>query len=53
VVLTTDDPSFGGHGRVDQQYRYSAARTVDGRLGFFCYLPNRAAIVFQKEKPLC
>jgi 1,4-alpha-glucan branching enzyme len=53
VVLTTDDPSFGGHGRVDQQYRYTAARTVDGRLGFFCYLPNRAAIVFQKEKPLC
>ena len=50
VVLTTDAPAFDGHGRVDQAYRYTAARTSDGRLGFFCYLPNRAAIVFQKEK---
>ena len=50
VVLTTDAPAFDGHGRVDQTYCYTAARTSDGRLGFFCYLPNRAAIVFQKEK---
>ncbi len=52
VILSTDEKAFGGFNRVDPQYRYRASKTADGRLGFFCYLPNRAAIVFKKEKPL-
>ncbi len=50
VCLTTDDPTFDGFGRVDMAYRYTAGKTADGRLGFFCYLPARCAIVFEKEK---
>ena len=50
VCLTTDDPTFDGCGRVDMAYRYTASKTADGRLGFFCYLPSRCAIVLEKEK---
>ena len=50
VCLTTDDLTFDGFGRVDTAYRYTAGKTADGRLGFFCYLPSRCAIVFEKEK---
>ena len=51
VVLDTDADAFGGCGRI----RKSRVRTMvsaDGRLGFFCDLPCRTAIVWQKEKPL-
>ena len=50
VVLSTDDPAYGGFGRVDTAYRYTATRQPDGRVGFLCYLPARTAIVFKKEK---
>ena len=50
VCLTTDAPTYGGAGRVDTAYSYTAGKTSDGRLGFFCYLPSRCAIVFEKEK---
>ena len=50
VILSTDDTVFGGFGRVDHEYRYHAQKAPHGPIGFFCYLPNRAAIVFQKEK---
>jgi hypothetical protein len=50
VYLTTDDQTFDGLGRVSATHRYTAAKTADGRLGFFCYLPSRSAIVFEKEK---
>ncbi len=49
VILSSDDKKFGGFDRVDKKYIYKAERTQDGRLGFFCYLPNRCAIVFKKE----
>jgi len=48
VVLTTDDPAYGGFSRVDMQYRYHTERLEDGRVGFRCYLPSRSAIVFKK-----
>ncbi len=47
-VLSTDDADFGGFDRIDKTYEYKAERTVDGRLGFFAYLPSRTAIVFKK-----
>ncbi len=50
AILSTDDPEFGGFNRVDKEYRYVAEKTADNRLGFFCYLPSRTAIVFKKSK---
>lgn len=50
VILSSDDPKFGGFDRVDKEYIYKAEKTVDNRLGFFCYLPSRTAIVLKKQK---
>ena len=50
VVLSSDDKEFGGFERIDKQFKYTAERTKDGRIGFFCYLPSRCAIVFKKQK---
>jgi 1,4-alpha-glucan branching enzyme len=49
LVLSSDDKRFGGFDRVDKDYRYKAEKTKDGRLGFFCYLPSRTALVYKKE----
>ncbi len=49
VVLSSDDSNFGGFDRVDKVYRYKAEKTVDGRLGFFTYLPARTAIAYKKD----
>lgn len=43
LVLSTDDPAFGGHGRTDSQILYP---TKDGRLTI--YLPCRTMLVFRK-----
>ena len=48
VILSTDDRDFGGFDRIDKSVTYKAERTADGRLGLFCYLPSRCAIVFKK-----
>jgi 1,4-alpha-glucan branching enzyme len=50
VSLTTDASTYDGIGRVDLSCRYTASKTSDGRVGFFCNLPCRCAIVFEKEK---
>ncbi len=47
VIMSSDDGEFGGQGRVDKEYVYKAEKTPDGWIGFKCYLPNRAAIVFK------
>ncbi len=49
VVLTTDDEAFGGFNRVDMEYEYKTEKIADGRIGFFCYLPARTAIVYKKK----
>lgn len=49
VILTSDDGEFGGPGRVDKEYMYKAKKTLDGRIGFQCYLPSRCAIVLKKK----
>ena len=49
VVLSTDDEAFAGNQRIDSSYVYTSRVQSDGRLGFQCYLPSRAAIVFKKK----
>lgn len=50
VVLDTDELRFGGQGRIDQEYVYSAAdaKTGSKRSGFAIYLPCRTALVLQQ-----
>ena len=48
VVLSSDDGTFGGQGRVDKEYVYEAVRTPADWIGFQCYLPNRSAFVLKK-----
>ncbi len=50
AVLTTDSADFGGFDRVDTEYVYKTEKLSDGRIGFKCYLPSRAATVFKKLK---
>ena len=48
AVLSTDEPAYGGQGRVDMLYRYSAKAYPEGHVGFPTYLPARTAVVFKK-----
>ena len=50
VLLSSDEGRFGGFSRVDTEWIYQAKKMPDGRLGFFCYLPSRSAIVLRKCK---
>ena len=50
AVLSSDDGKFGGFSRVDTKRKYKAETTPHNWIGFNCYLPNRAAIVFKKIK---
>ena len=51
VVMSSDDKKFGGFDRVDKKYEYKTKkREEDGKIGFDCYLPQRAAIAFKKVK---
>ena len=44
LILSSDDPQFGGHGRIDAGIAYPS---VDGRLKI--YLPSRTVLVFRAE----
>ena len=48
VLFSSDEKRFGGFGRVDKHYLYTATRHEDGRIGFLCYLPTRTAVIFKK-----
>lgn len=48
VILSTDDGNFGGFERIDKLYRYKAEQHENGKLGFYCYLPSRTALVLKK-----
>ncbi len=50
IILSSDDGAFGGFERVNNAYKYTAQKRDDGKIGFYCYLPSRTAIVFKKEK---
>ena len=45
MILSTDDPDFGGHGRTDAAIAYS---TLFGRLKI--YLPCRTMLVFERTR---
>ena len=48
-VLSTDDGNFGGYDRIGTNIKYKTQKREDGELiGFKCYLPNRAAVVFKR-----
>ena len=48
-ILSTDDGKFGGFNRIRTNIKYKTQKQEDGELiGFKCYLPNRAAVVFKK-----
>ena len=49
AVLSTDETAFGGQGRVDMSYRYTAEIYPDGHRGFPVYLPARTATVFKRQ----
>ena len=48
ACISTDAPEFGGFDRIDRSYIYNATKQPDGRTGFYCYLPSRAAVGFKK-----
>ncbi|MCD7859207.1 MAG: alpha amylase C-terminal domain-containing protein [Firmicutes bacterium] len=50
VVMSTDDGAYGGDGRVKHEC-YRSARQPDGSIGIFIDLPNRCAIVLEKDEP--
>ena len=50
VALSSDDAKYGGHGRTDSSVLYRSSKQKNGKAGFFCYLPNRTAVVFKKRK---
>jgi 1,4-alpha-glucan branching enzyme len=47
VVLTSDDGAFGGHSRVDTEYKYKAIQYEED-CGFKMYVPSRTATVLKK-----
>ena len=50
VLLSTDDPQFGGYSRIDTEQVYTAYEHPDGRIGFYIYLPCRSAVVLKKKQ---
>ncbi len=50
VSYSTDDPEFGGYGRIDHKVCYEAKEWPDGRIGFLTYLPSRTAVVFRRPE---
>jgi 1,4-alpha-glucan branching enzyme len=50
VCLSSDRREFGGWGRVDENYVYTAKVRPDKSVGFPIYLPARVAVCLQKVK---
>ena len=48
AVFTSDDPAFGGFGRIDPDQVYHAAKEKGGAKGFLAYLPSRTVTVFRR-----
>jgi 1,4-alpha-glucan branching enzyme len=51
LVLDSDAPFFGGHGRLTPNQTYYARPDAAGRAALSAYLPSRAALVLQKIRP--
>lgn len=50
VILSTDEPRFGGQDRISTTQLYEARREPNGQLGFRIYLPSRCAMVLKLKK---
>ncbi len=48
VVFDTDNKEFGGFDRISNEYVYTAKKTLDGKVGFFIYLPSRTALAVER-----
>ncbi|MDR0396816.1 MAG: alpha amylase C-terminal domain-containing protein [Oscillospiraceae bacterium] len=48
ACFSTDDPCFGGQGRVDMDYTYSALADDPRGEGFFVYAPCRCGFVLER-----
>ena len=48
VVLDTDEPRFGGQGRIAHDVLYTAKEEADRGIGFRIYLPARTALVLER-----
>ena len=50
VILSTDEPRFGGQDRISTTQLYEVRREPNGQLGFRIYLPSRCAMVLKLKK---
>ncbi len=50
VVFSTDRPEYGGFGRIDERYVYTAERHPDGQYKLPIYLPARTGLCLKKIK---
>ena len=50
VLFSTDDPQFGGQGRISTTYRYLTEENAENAPGIKLYLPARSAIVLKKTR---
>ena len=50
VILSSDEPRYGGQGRISTTQTYQAKKQPDGRIGFQIYLPSRTAVVLKKKR---
>ena len=48
AIFTTDDPAYGGAGRMDPEYEYKTEVTAKGDHGFLFYIPCRSAAVLKR-----
>ena len=48
VILSSDEPRFGGAGLVSHDYLYSTENVINRGTGFWIYVPTRTAMVLQK-----
>ncbi|MEG0766705.1 MAG: alpha-amylase family glycosyl hydrolase [Clostridia bacterium] len=47
VIFSTDEPAFGGDGRIDRQYQYHTREDPRLGVGFAIYVPCRTAMALQ------
>lgn len=48
AVFSSDRPKYGGQGRIDEEYVYTAKSVFGLGVGFEVYTPSRTAVVFKR-----
>ena len=49
IILNSDDPAFGGHGRIDNSVEHISQKQEDGSHKLMIYTPSRTLIVLKKD----